>query len=158
MAKRRKNAPRIAVPISGERIPKASESILGNFQPKAVEQARSMSLKAAWRVNKIQMADPYGWHDMDSQTLGYIRGKLSAFESMTWNEIFTVAKKQNHSISVESLKCRDAKRWMQENMPDQTELWTLRLSGKERIWGVFAEGAYLIVFWDPNHKIMPTLQ
>jgi hypothetical protein len=47
---------------------------------------------------------------------------------------------------------------MKRNMKEQLELWTIRLSGAERIWGIFSEGAYQIVFWDPNHLIFPTQQ
>lgn len=117
-----------------------------------------MHLKASWRVNRLQMVDPYGWHELSPVEVGRIRQKLSEFETMTWNEIFTLGKKRNHSIPIVELRCPKAKKWLNANMPDHTELWTLRFSGTERVWGVFAEGAYLIVFWDPNHQIMPTLR
>ena len=74
----------------------------------------------------------------------------------TWNEIFVESVKQNHSIEIASLRCQKAKRWLKDNMPQQTELWTLRFTGRQRVWGVFSEGAYQVIFWDPEHQIMPT--
>jgi hypothetical protein len=122
----------------------------------AVDPESFNQRKAAWRVGKVQMADPYGWHTLDLAAIGYIREKLGAFESMTWSEIFVVAKKQNHDILVSELRCEIARRWMKRNMPDQDRLWTLRFSGAERVWGIFSDGVYQIIFWDPLHKIYPT--
>jgi len=102
------------------------------------------------------MVDPYGWHQLTRDEIIYIQGKLSDFETMTWAEIFFESKKQNHAIPVSELRCDKARRWMQRNMPDQPTLWTLRFSGAERVWGIFSEGCYQILFWDPDHLIYPT--
>jgi hypothetical protein len=104
------------------------------------------------------MADPYGWHGLTAGQLSYIRQKLIQFEAKDWNQIFVIEKKHNHSIPVAEFDCPKAKKWMRENLPDQDELWTLRLSGPERIWGVFREGVFHILFWDPNHQICLSLR
>ena|ERR1700677_4816935 len=122
----------------------------------AADPISYLHLKASWRVRHIQMATPYGWHELTPQELVYVQGKLSDFETMTWNEIFVLAKKQNHDIPVNELKCEKARKWMEKNMKGQPTLWTLRFSGAERVWGVFSEGAYQILFWDPKHLIYPT--
>ncbi len=102
------------------------------------------------------MTTPYGWHELTLAEVMDIRGKLASFETMTWNEIFVIAKKQNHDIPVSKLKCEKARRWMEKNMPDQPTLWTLRFSGAERVWGIFSGGSYQVIFWDPKHLIYPT--
>ena len=122
----------------------------------AAESINYMHLKAAWRIRHIQMVTPYGWQEISSEKLVHIQGKLSLFESMTWREIFVDSKKQNHPIDVCDFKCPNARKWMEVNMKGQPTLWTLRLSGRERVWGIFSEGAYQIVFWDPDNKICPT--
>jgi hypothetical protein len=129
----------------------------GNKLPVIASEPISYNhLKASWRLRSVQTVDPYGWHELELQELLELRTKLSSFESMTWNEIFVEGKKRNHDIPVAKLKCDNARRWMLRNMPDQPTLWTLRLSGAERVWGVFSGGSYQIVFWDPEHKIYPT--
>ncbi len=40
-------------------------------------------MNPSWRVSKIEMVDPYGWHNLDAKTLLYIKDKLANFESMT---------------------------------------------------------------------------
>jgi hypothetical protein len=155
---RERKKPKIGIKVSDHKGPKTIEHVPGQKEPLIAQHINVMQTKASWRVKKIQMAAPYGWHELTNQEVSYIRQKLADFESMTWHEIFTVAKKRNHCISVAELRCPEAKRWLRENLPDQTELWTLRFSGTQRVWGIFAEGAYQIIFWDPLHQIMPTLQ
>jgi len=149
--------PKLGANVSDRKGPKAFESISGNKEPAIAERVEFLHLKAAWRIKRIQMADPYGWRKLTPGEVSHIHEKLSYFETMTWNDIFIVAHKRNHRIPVNELRCPHAKRWMNINMPDQLELWTLRFTGIERVWGVFSEGAYQIIFWDPTHQIMPTL-
>jgi hypothetical protein len=141
---------------SGRRNPQSALTIEGRKEPKAVERVEFLNLKAAWRVNKIQLVDPYGWHQLTLPEIDHIREKLAIFESMTWSEIFVRDKKRNHAIPVHDFRCEQARRWMKRNMADQPELWTIRFTGPERVWGIFSEGAYQIVFWDPEHRIYPT--
>lgn len=109
--------------------------------------------KASWRVSKIQLVNPYGWHELNSAQVEEVRGKLATFERNTWKELFVRDARLNHRIASNELKCPLAKAWMKKNMPDQPYLWTLRFSGAERVWGILSEGAFLIVFWDPDHLI-----
>jgi len=109
-----------------------------------------MDRKAAWRINRIQMVDPYGWHELSPEKIVYVKSKLAELEKKTWAEIFFKEKHWNHALPVFELKCPQARRWMRENMPDQDQLWALRLSGAARIWGVFSDGVYLVVFWEPR--------
>lgn len=133
-----------------------TETPEGKKQAKSVTVVSVMDRKAAWRINRIQMVDPYGWHELSLAQIRYIKSKLSEYERRTWNEIFIKDKHWNHPLSVSEFKCSKAKKWMQVNMPDQDQLWTLRLSGAERIWGVFGDGIYLVLFWDPKHLIWET--
>lgn len=133
-----------------------AETPEGKKQAKSVAGFSVMDRKAAWRINRIQMADPYGWHELPLTEIAYIKSKLSEYERRTWNEIFVKDKHWNHPLPVSEFKCSKARKWMRDNMPDQDQLWTLRLSGAERIWGVFSDGIYLVLFWDPKHLIWET--
>jgi hypothetical protein len=135
---------------------KVSEIPQGRKEAKSAPEEPAMSRKASWQLNRAQMADPYGWHDLSLKEVLYVQVKPSELERQTWAEIFVKRKHWNHSVPVSQLKCPEARKWMRRNMPDQTELWTLRLSGAERVWGVFGQGTYLLVFWDPDHLIWDT--
>jgi len=111
----------------------------------------------SWRISKIEMSDPFGWHEIDRGKLDDVRRKLAQFESMTWNEILVRSKKQHHSVSVADL-CGEAKnRLMEVGLGDVETLVSLRLSGKERVWGWRQGATLLILWWDPDHAICPSL-
>lgn len=107
----------------------------------------------SWRISRIELSDPYGWHELDFVTVIHIKGKLSNFETMTWREILLDAKKQNHFISVDKLSKKAQDRLIETNQDDVEELLSLRLGGKERIWGVLEQGTLNLLWWDPNHQI-----
>jgi hypothetical protein len=149
--------PKTAIQIGQAKGPIASQRVSGAKEPQIADRTNLMQLKACWRVKRVQVVDPYGWHDLTASDLVYIRSKLSEFETMTWNEIFIDGKKWNHSIQISQLRCAKARKWLRDNLPDQLELWTIRFNNRQRVWGIFGEGAYQIIFWDPTHQIMPTL-
>jgi len=108
---------------------------------------------ACWRIGRMQFVDPYGWHELTAAELQEIRQKLIQFEQRTWNEIFAKDKKYNHPVAVKDFDCPRAKKWMQQNLPQEDELWTLHLGSTERVWGIRRAGAFYIIFYDPHHQI-----
>jgi hypothetical protein len=145
--------PKASENVFGKRYPKSIQEVSGKKQPRTVEDVSYGNLKAAWRINRMQLMDPYSWRKLPPDKIEYLHKKLSEFEQRTWNEIFVDDKRRNHPLPVLELKCPLARKWMAEHMPGEDQLWTLRLSGAERIWGIFREGVYQVVFWDPNHII-----
>jgi hypothetical protein len=132
------------------------QAILGDVQKKAVISAADPSynhIQACWRIKRLQLIDPYGWHELNQEQIEYVRRKLSEFESRDWNHIFVVEKQRNHPIPVADLDCPIAREWMRQNLPVEDTLWTLRFSGPERVWGIFRGGAFHLLFYDPQHRI-----
>jgi hypothetical protein len=152
-----KKKPTFAEIVSEAKNPRASQKIPDKKTPII---AKEVSLyddeKASWRVSRIQLIDPYGWHELDSTGIQRVKDRLASLERSTWRDIFIRDARHNHQIEVNSLKCPLAKEWMAQNLPDQPYLWTIRVTQLERIWGILSEGAYQIVFWDPNHLIWET--
>jgi hypothetical protein len=153
LMKKSKKMPRTTETVFGRKEPKSSEDVPGKRQPKSVEDVSFGHLKAAWRINRMQLVSPYSWRELPSEKIEYVQKKLSEFEQRTWNEIFVDDKRHNHPLPVSKLKCPQARKWMADHMPGEDHLWTLRLSGAERIWGIFREGIYQVIFWDPRHLI-----
>lgn len=114
-------------------------------------------LYPSWRIGRLQLAGPFGWHDIEAAKLLEIRTKLANFESMTWNDIIVRAKKRNHTISVAQL-CKEAQLQLTSlNLYDIDEVVSLHLTGTERVWG-YREGAVLhVLWWDRDHEICPSL-
>ena len=76
--------------------------------------------------------------------------KIQEWESMTWNQITIVGKKQNHSIEVNSLnKCAQDK--LAQLQIEEESLLSLRLEGSVRLYGFLVGPVYNILWYDDNH-------
>ena len=107
----------------------------------------------------MDLVDPFGFHTVDAIRLTSIREKLANFETQTWAEILVQAKKQHHSVRVVDLSkdARDRLALLFHGDADVDELVSLRLSGKERVWGILHQGILSLLWWDPEHTVCPSL-
>ena len=109
-----------------------------------------------WRIDLLQREDPYGWEAVSPALLWEeILPKLSSFETMTWAAILG---KQNHEVSVASLCTKAQKRLKALRLDDIEQLVLLRLGGKKRIWGIKEHRVLRLLWWDPNHKVCPSIK
>ncbi len=110
----------------------------------------------AWRLARLEFVDPFGWHSIDKETALYVREKLAAFESMTWGEILN--SKNNHNVSVERLCDKAQERLTEMRQYDLEEVLSLRLTGRQRVWGILNAGVCTLLWWDPEHSICPSIR
>ncbi len=141
-----KKKPQLKIQPSTSKTPRMGSSNPNSFYSKY----------PAWRFNRIQMADRWGWHEVDRETITYLREKLSSFESMTWAEILIRDKKYHHCPDDISKLCTEAQSRLSENQIDIESFYSLRLTGEKRVWGILSEGVFSILFWDPKHEICPS--
>lgn len=136
---------------------KAKELPVTSKTPKAgVNPEEFYDSSPSWRASKLQMVEPYGWHELDISTLYGIHQKLSQFESMSWKDILVKSRTSNHLVSIDKL-CKPARdRLTAMALDDVDEILSLRLSGKERVWGILDRGTVNLLWWDPNHEICPS--
>lgn len=156
MSRDKNRGPTFAQQLSSLKKPTTVQNVSGKKVPAIAEEVSVYSDdKAAWRFGHVQLVDPYGWHEINLSVAAKIKARLGELERSTWKDIFVTNAADNHHFEVATLKCPIAKKWMQSNMPGQPSLWTIQVSSRERIWGILAEGAYRIIFWDPLHLIWP---
>lgn len=115
-----------------------------------------MKMRPAWKVSKVERGGPFGWHHISREQAETIRSKLSSFESMTWFDILIDSKKFHHIVATEKLSKEAQKRLIEIELDDQDELVSLRLGGTERVWGLREKNAFLLLWWDPEHKVYPS--
>lgn len=110
--------------------------------------------KPSWRFGMLDLNGPWGWLNIKlKDLLVEIVDKLKNFESMTWGEI--ERNKKSHLISLDKIAKKAQERLRERELDDLEELYSLRLSGKERIWGKRENEAFYIIWWDPNHSVCP---
>jgi len=107
----------------------------------------------SWRVARLELVDPFGFHIVSGALLLEIREKLAHFEAKTWNEILIREKHRNHTVSVSEI-CNSARERLKAmNLDDIEEVVSLRLTGPQRVWGYRIEAVFHVLWWDPQHKV-----
>lgn len=116
----------------------------------------------AWQFHRCDMDHAqWGWGKLSSDDfLGIIRTSLVSFETMTWAEIHSAAggrsRGNNHHLVPVSGCSKEAQNRLAElKVDDLDEIFSLRLTGTLRLFGV-KEGRVLRFLWhDPEHSVFP---
>lgn len=102
------------------------------------------------------MIDPWGWHEIEASKTEEIRKKLIDFERKTWNEILIRENHWNHRIAKAKIITAAQEKLAEICQDDIDYLVSLRLSSRERIWGIPDRGVLRLLWWDPYHQICPS--
>lgn len=86
-----------------------------------------------------------------------ILDKLIAFEGLTWSEIQSASGGRSHGTNHHSIKLcdmvKEAQNRAREINLDVDELFSLRLGGTKRLYGIINNGAYYIIWYTDEHDI-----
>ena len=110
----------------------------------------------AWCFGAVDVDGDWGWRRMGKRWWQDVLPKLQDFETMTWAEIQQAAggrRRGNNSHPVEVGKLtRQAKERLAElEQEDVSELFSLRLSATQRIYGIRDRRALKLLWYDPHH-------
>lgn len=75
---------------------------------------------------------------------------LSGLEPRTWGDILVAGKKQNHSVDVNTLN-KVARDRLDAICIEAESLISLRISGKQRLYGYMTGAAFNILWYDDDH-------
>ena len=86
--------------------------------------------------------------------------RLADFEGLTWQDIMSTKGSKadghgstSHFIPIDGIIREAQKRLEDIHQNDIGELFSLRLSGKERFWGILMDGVFRLIWYDRNHQI-----
>lgn len=116
-----------------------------------------------WSFRLLDQSYPK-WSFSDTEPLySKIICKLASLEGMTWAEIESASggKKPGHGsnshfIPISEIDSEAQKRLRDRHMDDIDELFSLRLGGTERIWGILESSTLQVLWYDRNHEIAKT--
>jgi hypothetical protein len=104
-----------------------------------------------WRFSLVDLEGRWGWSDVEVDHAEALVKRCAGWEGMREGELF--GKGGNKYIGLNSL-CPEAQKRLQViELDDHDRLWELRLSGKQRIWGIRREHVFYPVWWDPEHTV-----
>jgi len=124
--------------------------------PVASEGRDFLKYHPRWRLALLDTDGVFGWHRLDLGVARDLRLKLAQFEKSTWNQIFVRDKHRNHSVELDQLSKDARKRLQQKELDDFEKVWSLRISGECRVWGLLVEDVFYLLWCDPNHDVCPS--
>ncbi len=106
-----------------------------------------------FKAGQMDMQGPFGWRHFDPLQIQEMLQKIFDSQKMTWQAL---RENGSHFVQVDQL-CSAAQKRLSELKKDEwEELFSLRLSGKVRIWGIKEGNILWLLWWDPNHEVCPS--
>lgn len=147
MAKRDRKAVQ-GKPAAGQRMTVTPN--LGGQRKAVVSLPAQDGMQPIWSYVLLDIGGRWCWGSMDARTLVSVLTKLKSFERMNWQEL---RNDGSHSVPTFNL-IKDARdRLEQLHLDDYDEIYSLRLTGTQRIYGIKDGGVIRILWWDPIHEI-----
>lgn len=149
MAKGKRKIAKSAIPIEPSKSPKHTENPESYYQQAPV-----------WAFNLLDRNHPkWGLSNIDN-LYSHIIEKLISYEGMTWDEIIKASGgrshgNNNHFEDISSLSPAAQKRWRELNLEQYDRIFSLRLAGKHRLYGILLNGIFRIIWSDQCHEIYP---
>ena len=105
-----------------------------------------------WAIARADFDGPWCPKKMPKDSLVNVLDRLKDFERSTWQDI---ERGGSHFISVGDVIKEAQVRLQELKLDDTDELFSLRLKGKERLWGLRSNDKFALLWWDPEHQICP---
>ena len=118
-----------------------------------IESATGKTGCPAWKIGQADFDGPWCPKRMQKEVFYNIISKLKGFERSTWPEI---ERGGSHFIPVNSIIGNAQRRLQALKLDDTNDLFSLRLSGTERLWGLRSNDVFSVLWWDPDHQICPS--
>lgn len=133
--------------------PTASAIPIENRVPRA-EITPSEQGYPEFRAGKMDMDGNWGWKNFNPIDMQELLQKIFDSQKLTWQQL---RDRKSHLVKVEQLTSGSQKRLRDLKQDDLDELYSLRLTGKKRIWGIKDGNILWLLWWDPEHEICPSL-
>ena len=124
--------------------------------PRQVEDPLSFHKEyPVWRMGKVDVGcEHWGWNLIDGATMHRIREKLASYETMTFREILNKDATGCHDVDIYQMIPKAQAR-VEAIKLTRDSLFSLRITGKERVWGIRTNHVIELLWWDPEHEVCP---
>ena len=110
--------------------------------------------RICWQFGSMDREGPFACPDETAEDWHEILEKLKGFDTQTWSEIKQC--EQHHAVQVERMSDEARDRLSRITREDEAEgLFSLRLTGRKRLWGIRDRHVFKVFWWDPEHRVCP---
>ena len=117
------------------------------------EKTPDETLRLEFRAGKMDMEGKWGWSNFEIDCIKQFLEKFFEIQKLTWQEL---GKSGSHPISFDKIVPQALKRLQELELDDCEYLYSIRMTGKSRLWGLRDQNIFWILWWDPNHEICPS--
>lgn len=111
-----------------------------------------MQRRPSWHLGLLDKDGPHGWHQCHSIAFwNDLLPRLKSFESMKWSEI--TGNTGSHFIRLDQIEKSAIDRLVELQLDDIEEIYSLRISGACRIFGIMDRSTLKLIWYDPDHKV-----
>lgn len=107
-----------------------------------------------WAFRIVDLGGPWCWTVLGGTLLGEVLARFRDYESMTWEQID--GPTGSHGVEPWKLSQQAQVRLAAIRQDDAGELFSLRITGRRRVWGILDEHVLRILWWDPEHQVCPS--
>lgn len=139
-----------------KKIPKAFENPTESKTPKAGALPTDR-LHPEFRAEQMDNDGPWGWNEFDSSQsqMQELFQKIFEWQKLTWQDF---RNNGSHFVRRADLCSEAQKRLIQIKKDDLDQLFSLRLTGRKRIWGIKENNILWLLWWDPKHEVCPCVR
>ncbi|HSX38101.1 MAG TPA: hypothetical protein VLE95_04640 [Chlamydiales bacterium] len=98
---------------------------------------------------------PWGWDQFDPLQIKELLQKIFKNQKLTWQDL---RNNGSHFVNRSDLCPEAQKRLMQIKKDDLDQLFSLRITGRKRLWGIKEGNVLWLLWWDPEHTVCPSLK
>ncbi len=135
------------------KIPRIVSAPLGDKKPRVAVFPNEQCLPE-FRADQMDMDGPWGWSRFDVIHFQEILIKIFECQKITWQILY---QKKSHLVDIAKLIPEAQKRLRIIGKDDLDQLYSLRISGKKRIWGIKEGNLLWLLWWDPEHAVCESI-
>jgi hypothetical protein len=106
-----------------------------------------------FKSEQMDNEGPWGWNYFNSAHLQELFQKIFESQKLSWQDL---RNNGSHFVNREDLCSEAQKRLTNIQKEDLDQLFSLRIMGRKRIWGIKEGNILWFLWWDPNHEVCPS--
>ena len=149
--------------MGSKKVVKQKETVYSTKKPINIEDPEVyLKKRPVWAFKQCDL-EHEKWSIKNNEAfLDNILSKLISYEGMTWGGDTisfrgkSVGNGTNNHFEYIANMSKDAQRRAKDIHLDVDQLFSLRLTGKERLYGVLNNGVFSVLWYDSEHEIYPS--
>lgn len=144
--------PRAGVPLEAARKPRHDPAAPHDRQPRSTPED-PLALTPLWAFQVVDLGGPWCWSRMTADGIFEVFGKPRSYESMPWRAI--EGPTGSHFVDRGRLSREAQARLVEVGQDDVDQVFSLRITGRRRVWGLRSGRVLKLLWWDPEHAVCP---